>query len=60
MKKKKKRRAIIDLNAADGSRDIPSQSQEIERDGHCHFVSFKPLFHINMTSQTKFGKIMKN
>ena len=42
-----------------GSQDIPSKSQELEHDGHCHFVGFQPHFHINMTSQMQTGKIMK-
>ena len=55
----KKKRAIIDLNAPNGSRDIPSQSEEFEQDGRRHFVGFQPHFHVNMTSQTQSGKIMK-
>ena len=31
-----KKRAITDLNAPNGSRDIPFQSQEIGQDGHRH------------------------
>ena len=38
--KRKKKRAITDLNAPNGSRDIPFQSQEIEHYGHRHFVDF--------------------
>ena len=52
--------AITDLNAPNGSRDIPSQSQEFEQDGCRHFVGFQPHFHVNMTSQTQSSKIMKN
>ena len=52
--------AITDLNAPDGSRDIPFQNQKFEKDGLRHFVGFQPHFHINMTSQTQSGKIMKN
>ena len=48
---KKKTWAITDLNAPNGSRDIPSQSQEFEQDGRRHFVGFQPHFHVNMTSQ---------
>ena len=47
----KKTWAITDLNAPNGSRDIPSQSQEFEQDGRRHFVGFQPHFHVNMTSQ---------
>ena len=36
----KKKRAITDLNAPNGSRDIPLQSQEFEQYGHRHFVDF--------------------
>ena len=32
--------AITDLNAPDGSRDIPFESQEFEQDGRRHFVDF--------------------
>ena len=35
-----KKRAITDLNAPNGSRDIPFQSQEFEQYGHRHFVDF--------------------
>ena len=48
----KKKRAITDLNAPNGSRDTPFQSQEFGQDGHCHFVGFQPHFRLNMTSQT--------
>ena len=37
----KKKRAITDLNAANGSRDIPLQSHEFGQDGHRHFVGFQ-------------------
>ena len=57
--KLKKKWAITDLSAPNGSRDIPSQSQEFEQDGRRHFVGFQPHFHINMTSQTQSGKTMK-
>ena len=33
-----KKRAITDLNAPNGSRDIPFQSQEFEQYGRHHFV----------------------
>ena len=33
-----KERAITDLNAPNGSRDIPLQSQEFGQDGHRHFI----------------------
>ena len=35
-----KKWAITDLNAPDGSRDIPFQSREFEQDGCRHFVDF--------------------
>ena len=35
-----KKLAITDLNAPNGSRDIPFQSQEFRQDGHRHFVDF--------------------
>ena len=34
-----KKRAITDLNASNGSRDIPFQSQEFEQYGRPHLVS---------------------
>ena len=49
-----KKQAITDLNAPNGSRDIPSQSQEFENDGRRHFVGF----NLNMTSQTQCYKTM--
>ena len=52
-------RAITELNAPNGSRDIPFQSQEFGRDGHRHFVGFQPHFHLSVTSQTKCCKTMK-
>ena len=41
MKERKKcqKRAIADLNAPNGSRDIPFQSQEFGQDEHRHFVA---------------------
>ena len=42
----KKKQAITDLNAPDGSRDIPFQSQEFGQDGHRHFVRFSASFSI--------------
>ena len=36
----KKKHAITDLNAPNGSRDIPFQSQEFEQYGCHHFVDF--------------------
>ena len=36
----KQKRAITDLNAPNGSRDIPFQSQEFEQYGRRHFVDF--------------------
>ena len=38
--KNAKRRAITDLNAPNGSRDIPFQSQEFEQYGCRHFLHF--------------------
>ena len=60
-KKNKQKRAITDLNAPNGSRDIPFQSQEFGQDGYRHFVhvGFQPHFHLNMTSQTQYCKTMK-
>ena len=55
----KKKRAITDLNAPNGSRDIPIQSQEFVRDGQRHFVGFQPHFHLNMTSQAQCYRTMK-
>ena len=39
-REKCKKRAIPDLNAPNGSRDIPLQSLEFEQYGHRHFVDF--------------------
>ena len=39
-REKCKKRAITDLNAPNGSRDIPFQSQEFEQHGRRHFVDF--------------------
>ena len=36
----KKKRAITDLNAPNGSQDIPFQSQEFEQHGRRHFADF--------------------
>ena len=55
----KKKRAITDLNASNGSQDIPFQIQEFEQDGRRHFVGFQPHFHSNMTSHTHSCKTMK-
>ena len=41
-----KTRAITDLNAPNGSRDIPLQSQEFRQDGHRYFVGFQPHFSL--------------
>ena len=38
--KNAKKRAIADLNAPNGSRDIAFQSQEFEQYGRRHFVDF--------------------
>ena len=35
-----KTRHVTDLNAPNGSRDIPFQIQELEQHGHRHFVDF--------------------
>ena len=50
---KKDEPSITDLNAPNGSRDIPSQSQEFEQDGRRHFVGFEAQFPVNMSN--KFG-----
>ena len=55
----KKKRAITDLNAPNGSRDIPLQNQEFRQDGYRHFVGFQPHFQLNVTSQTQYCKTMK-
>ena len=55
----KEKRDIADLNAPNGSRDIPFHSQEFGQDGNRHFVGFQPHFHLNMTSQTQCCKTMK-
>ena len=39
-REKCKKRVITDLNAPNGSRDIPFQSQESEENGRRHFVDF--------------------
>ena len=57
--KMQKKLAITDLNASNGSRDIPFQIQEFGQDGHRHFVGFQPHFQLNMTSQTQYCKKMK-
>ena len=59
-REKCKEQTITDLNAPNGSRDIPLQSQEFGQDGHGHFVGFQPYFHLNMTSHTQCCKTMKN
>ena len=58
-REKCKKRAIIDLNAPNGSRDIPFQSQEFGQDGDRHFVGFQSHFHLNMTSQMQSCKTLK-
>ena len=55
-----KERAITDINALNGCRDIPFQSQEFGQDGHRHFVGFQPHFQLNMPSQMQYCKTMKN
>ena len=57
--KNAKQRAHTDLNAPNGSQDIPFQRQEFEQDGSHHFVGFQPHFHLKMTSQTQSCKTMK-
>ena len=57
--KNAKKRAIIDLNAQNSSRDILFQSQEFGQDGHHHFVGFQPHFRLNMTSQMQYCKTLK-
>ena len=52
----KKQRSITDFNAPNGSRDIPSQSEEFEQDGRRHFVGFQPHFHINVTHRHNSAK----
>ena len=37
-------RAITDLNAPNGSRDIPFQTQELGQDGHCPICRFSASF----------------
>ena len=54
--KNAKRRTITDLNAPNGSQDIPFQSQEFGQAGHRHFVGFQPHFHLDMTSETQCCK----
>ena len=44
--KNAKKRAISDLNALYGSRDIPFQSQEFGQDGRRHFVGFPASFSL--------------
>ena len=56
--KNAEKRAITDLNAPNGSRDIPFQSQEFGQDGHRHFAGFQPHFWMNMMSQTQYCKTM--
>ena len=48
-REKCKKRANTDLNAPNGSRDIPFQSQEFGKDGNRHFVGFQPYFYSIMT-----------
>ena len=57
--KNAKQRAITDLDAPNGSRDILFQSQEFGQDGHRHFVGFQPHFRLNMMSQTQYCKTLK-
>ena len=59
-REKCKERAITDLNAPNGSQDIPFQSQEFEQNGQRHFVGLQPYFQLNMRSQTQYCQSMKN
>ena len=43
-----KKSAITDLNAPNGSRDIPFQSREFEQDGRRHFVEFSSLRPVDL------------
>ena len=43
---KKNARAITDLNAPNGSRDIPFHSKEFGQDGYRHLVGFQSHFHL--------------
>ena len=46
----KKNRAITDLNAPNGSHDIPFQSQEFGQDGYCRFsASFSLKYDVTDT-----------
>ena len=45
-REKSKKRAITNLNAPNGSGDIPFQCQEFGQDGHCNFVFFSASFSI--------------
>ena len=58
-REKCKKRAVTDLNALNGSRDIRFQSQEFGQDGQRHFVGFQLHFRLNMTSRTQYCKTMK-
>ena len=42
----KKKRAITDLNAPNGSRDIPFRSQEFGQDGTSPFCKFSASFSL--------------
>ena len=42
--KMQEKQAITDINAPNGSRGIPCQSQEFNQDGRRHFVGFQPIF----------------
>ena len=43
-REKCKKWTITELNAPNGSRDIPFQGQEFEQDGRRHFVGFSLVF----------------
>ena len=45
-RKNAQNRGITDLNAPNGSRDIPFQSQEFEQDGRRHFVGVSASFSL--------------
>ena len=56
---KKNEPSLTDVNAPNGSRYIPFQSQQFEQDGRRHFVDFCSRFHLNMTSQTQCSKTLQ-
>ena len=50
----KKKRAITYLNAPNGSRDIPFQSQEFEQDGLLRYCAFIFSLSCNIASVTSY------